>query len=297
MKNDIGIVSPQNNIGTAGVGFVVVPEGIDREEYIEDCYRTNTVTISGGMGYGYFCNVNVDVHTMQLLQFPTNSDGDIRGTAVVWVKDSVHNVPVIVACLRKQDDFYILQENQYLVKRETQTTSVVMYADGSQAQYEINIVGDREHPSLMDIKITSENADSVFNLYVDKELNVTSKEKVNIISESEVNLNIKKDGDVKTQITYKQGEGFYYKDEFGNEIKCKDGEIDIISDKINHNNGNEPMVLGDTLEQLLNDFIDAIMQLTVMTIAGPSSVPINTAVFGQIKARISQIKSSKSNLE
>ena len=297
MKNDIGIVSPQNNIGTAGVGFVVVPQGVDRQEYIDDCYHTNTVTISGGMGYGYFCNVNVDVNTMQLLEFPSNVGRDIRGTAVVWVKDSVHNVPVIVACLRKQEDFYILQENQYLVKRKTQTTSVLLYADGSQAQYEVNIVGDREHPSLMDIKITSENADSVFNLYVDKELNVSSRKKINIVSESELNVNIKEDGDVKTEITYKQGEGFHYKDEFGNEIKCKDGEINIISDKINHNNGNEPMVLGDKLETLLNDILDAIMQLTVVTPVGTSSVPVNTAVFGQIKARVNQIKSSKSNLE
>lgn len=297
MKNDIGIVTPRNNIGTAGVAFVVVPEGISREEYIENCYRTNTICMNGGLGYGDFYNVPVDSSVMQLLEFPTNVEQDKRGTAVVWVKDTIHNVPVVVACLRKQDNYYSLEEYQHIFKKETDSTSVVVFTDGSTSKYNITVVGNKDNPGNVDIKITSENEDSVFNIYCDNEVNIVGNKSVNIATEKELNCKFNKDGETKTEIRYNREEGFFYKDEFGNEINCKDGEINIISDKINHNNGNEPMVLGDKLETLLNDMLDAIMQLTVVTPVGASSVPVNTAVFGQIKARVNQIKSSKSNLD
>jgi hypothetical protein len=297
MINDIGIVGAKNNIGNAGVGFVVVPEGIDRLEYIENCYRTNTIAMSGGTGYGYFFNVNVDSNVMQHIQFPTNIDEDLRGTAVVWVKDSIHNVPVVVASLRKQDDFYILDENQYLVKRETETTSVVLFADGSKSLYEINVIGNKENPGNINIKVTSENKDSVFNLYVDNELNVTTQKKINVVSEDEISIKIKKDGEVKTEVTYKRETGLTYRDEFENEVTFKDGEINVVSDKINHNSGKEPMVLGDTLANLLDDLLKAIQQMTVMTAVGASSVPVNVATFAQIQSKINNIKSEKSNLE
>lgn len=297
MNNDLGIVSPNNNIGTAGVGFVVVPEGIDRLEYIADCYRTNTIAMIGGLGYGYFFNVHVDSNVMQNIVFPTNIDEDVRGTAVVWVKDSVHKVPIVVASLRKQDDYYTLQENQYVVKRETESTSVVLFADGSTALCEANVVGNKENPANLNIKITSENEDSVINLYVDNELNVSSKKTINVISEDEISVKIKKGGDAVTELTYKRETGLHYKDEFDNEITLKDGEINIVSDKISHNDGSQPMVLGDKLADFLNDFLSAVQQLTVVTAVGASSIPVNVATFAQLQTRLNEIKSSKSKLE
>ena len=58
MEEDvIGIRNLDTGIGSAGVGFVVVPSEVDRVQYINDCYRTNTLTINGGKGYGYFSGV------------------------------------------------------------------------------------------------------------------------------------------------------------------------------------------------------------------------------------------------
>ena len=297
MMNDLGIISPQNNIGNAGVGYVVVPPDIDRLEYIEDCYRTNTITMSGGVGYGYFFNVHVDSNVMQNLVFPSNVDDDVRGTAVVWVKDSVHQVPIVIASLRKQDDYYILSENQHLVKRETESTSVVLFSDGSRALHEVTISGNKENPATLNIKVTSENQDSIINLYVDNELNIASQKKVNVLTEDEFSIKVNKEGDTITEIVYKKENGLHYKDEFDNEITIKDGEVTVVSDKINHNSGVEPMVLGDTLASLLDDLCSALQQLTVMTAVGTSSVPVNVASFVQIQAKINNIKSKKSNLE
>ena len=123
MEDDvIGISNLDTGIGSAGVGFVVVPSEVDRVQYINDCYRTNTLTINGGKGYGYFSGVHADINVMQNIKFPTDEEN--RGTSVVWVKDAVSQLPVIVAVLRKQGDHYSLDENQYRLKRGTETRNV-----------------------------------------------------------------------------------------------------------------------------------------------------------------------------
>ena len=123
-------------------------------------------------------------------------------------------------------------------------------------------------------------------------------EGLSIISEKNVSWTIRDDEDKElTTMTYKAGTGFVYKDEFGNEIKCSDGLIELISKKINHNSGKEPMVLGDTLEKILNDLLTAIQKLTVISPVGATSPPVNIGDFAAIQARLDTIKSKKSNLE
>lgn len=297
MAEHLGIQNIFQDIGSGGIGFIVVPNEADREQYIEDCYRTNTVTINGGLGYGYFSGVAVDIDVMQQLRFPTNVDNDTRGTAVVWVKDSISQRPVIVAVLRNQDQYFPLGQYQRYYKCEFEGKSVEVFFDANTSDLSINIVGDNQEAANLNIKVTSVNKDSSINLECDNEVNLYPESALNVITSGKVAVNITKDGETKTEIQYEAEKGFHYKDEFENEITAKDGEVDIISNKINHNEGKEPMVLGDTLASLLKDLVNGIKQLTVVTPAGTSSVPVNIATFEAIGEQIDNIKSSKSNLD
>lgn len=294
MEEVLGIRSLDTGIGSAGVGFVVVPEEVDRNQYIKDCYRTNTVTINGGKGYGYFSAVNVDVNVMQNIEFPVDKDN--RGTPVVWVKDAISQLPVIVAVLRKQNNYYSLNENQKRIYVGTAERGVEILADGNNSSLQISLVGDSEEYSEFDLKLTSSKKNSVFNLFSDNEINITTEKRLNVISNDEVEAKIKKNGDDKVSIKF-NGEGLLYKDENKNEFEIKNGEINIKSDKINHNDGKEPMVLGDTLVNILNDLLSAIEKLTVISPTGETSVPVNVAEFVTIQSKINNIKSKKSNLD
>lgn len=295
-KQIVDIRKPAANIGNAGVGFVVIPDVNNRDEYIEDCYRTNTVTIQGGQGYGFFPAVNVDQEVMQQLHFPSGKEGDNRGTAVVWVKDEITGLPVIVASLRQQDDYYALGENQRRWACSTKNGSVEVFADG-EGNLNISITGSKESPASLNIKVSSDNADSVVNLSSDADLNIQADKKVKLISAAEMEFGMIDKGEQKTTLSYKLKEGLKYEDEFENRVTIKDGEVTIESKKINHNSGKEPMVLGDTLAQLLQDLINGIMAITVTTPVGPSAIPNNIATFTQLLPKVQQIKSKKSNLE
>lgn len=296
MEEDvIGIRNLDTGIGSAGVGFVVVPSEVDRVQYINDCYRTNTLTINGGKGYGYFSGVHADINVMQNIKFPTDEEN--RGTPVVWVKDAVSQLPVIVAVLRKQGDYYSLDENQYRLKRGTETRNVEIFVDGNTAGLDITILGDKEEPANIDIKLSSENADSVLNVSCDNEINIIGNKSVNVVTNQKATLKVKEKGEEKMSLSYELGVGLNYKDEFENEVVAKDGEVDIISKKINHNSGKEPMVLGDTLAELLDEMLKAIQAITVISPVGVTSVPVNIASFAAIQAKLDTIKSKISNLE
>ena len=264
-------------IGSAGVGFVVVPSEVDRVQYINDCYRTNTLTINGGKGYGYFSGVHADINVMQNIKFPTDEEN--RGTPVVWVKDAVSQLPVIVAVLRKQSEHYYLDENQYRLKRGTETRNVEIFVDGNTAGLDITVLGDKDEPANIDIKLSSENADSVLNVSCDNEINIIGNKSVNVVSNSDVKVSIKDKGDVLTF------------------IEAKKEQVNIVSKQIIHSSGKEHMVLGDTLAQLLKDMLSAIMKITVPTSVGSSGTPINTAEFNSISNRVDDILSEISKIE
>ena len=297
MQEDLlGIHNIDSGIGSAGVGFVVVPKDVNRVQYINDCYRTNTITMNGGRGYGYFSSVNVDPNVMQEIKFPT--DDENRGTPVIWVRDSISQLPVVVASLRKQNDYYYLEQNQYRLKRGSEDVrNVEIFLDGNKTSLDFNLVGDEEEPADLNIKLSSANSDSEMNVDCDNDINVNCKNSINITSNNKVMVSVKDKGVVKMKMEYSLNSGLEYVDEFGNKIVTKDGEVDIISDKINHNNGKEPMVLGDTLVNILNELIDAIKALSVNSPVGVTSTPINTPQFTIIQNKLENIKSKISNLD
>lgn len=55
----------------------------------------------------------------------------------------------------------------------------------------------------------------------------------------------------------------------------------------------EKVVLGDTLKGILEEILDAISQITVLTGTGPSSPPQNAVKFSSIKARLAKILSKQ----
>lgn len=292
----IGIINLDTGIGSAGVGWVVVPSDIDRKQYVEDCYRTCTLTINGGKGYGYFSGVHASPEVMQNIEFPTDEAN--RGTPVIWVKDAISQLPVVVAYLRKQGDYYAMGEKQFRLSRGTEEKrNVEVFIDGNTSELQINVLGDSEFPANVNIKINSENEDSTFNLSCDNKITVASEKEITIDGNQVLNLLVTTEGKPKCALVYKSGEGLTYKDEFGNEFICKEGQVQLISEEILHNEGKEPMVLGDTLADILKDILEAIQKITVISPSGGTSVPVNAADFAAITGKLDTIKSKISKLD
>lgn len=322
---DISLNKVDDGLGESGIGYVVIPAGIeDVEKFKEDCRRNLTVSIVPGFGCSTYNCVPCTIESFQNIRFP--DDSDERGTPVAWVKDSFLGTLFIVGTLNRESDYSGIGEEQFRICRSVGLNNVEVFLDGKNSALSINVLGESS-PSKLDIKISSKNEDSVFNISSDNELNILSDKNINIKSGLSSRITINKDTKdravfqmdeqnislslsdekekLKFKLQYESEEGFEYLDEFENEVKIikekvtlKTKEVNLDSKKVNLGNGKEKMVKGETLESILNELIDAISQITVTTPTGPSIPPLlNIAQFTVIKSKLKTFLSNVSNTE
>lgn len=309
----------KTTVGQSGVGFVVVPNDDKREDYINDCYRTMSVTINGGFGYGYISNVKILGNVLQQIKFPLKSTE--RGTPVFWVRENFTNRPIIVGVIPEGNYTNLLTEGQGRYVQQVGERVVEIFEDATNGVLNISVVSDSEHPANVRIKASSGTTESVLEVESDGIVRVSGnqiesvarqdfkmvlknavddelvtitgdKKKVEYVDQFKTNVRLSKESvDVNTEIDVN--------------VEAKDSAINVTSkeinlktdNKLNLDSGKEPMVLGDTLKGILNDILKAIQTMTVMTPTGPSSVPINIADFASIQAKLQTILSKKSNLD
>ena len=280
-------------LGESGIGYVVIPDNDTRDEYINNCYYSCTVTIDGGYVYSYIENVPIPLELLQQIKFPLKEDE--VGSRVFWVRENTFNRPVIVGILNNlyEPNGMVAGQNRYV--QEINGNVVEIFMDANTAEMNIKVTGSKNNPSKINV-ISNTNEDS--------EINVTSSGKVKISAKNLIVEAFKdavftlKKNDSKELLKIESNDTqLKITDQFNNEVTLKDGEIDVVSNKINHNGGNEPMVLGNTLKESLSNLIDAILSMTMVTPTGASSTPMNAAQFIQIKSQLNNILSQKSNLE
>jgi len=282
----------------AGLGYITIPniEDIDREQFIEDCYRSHSVCIYGGIHYGLFYNVSIDKEILKNIIFPSEKGG--KGSPVVWVNIKPWNKPVVIAILKHEDEYYLNEEGSMNHSREYDGNFIDFNSRAKNGQVNFTLKTRAGVPGKLKVNVISPNKDGEIELYVKGKTKIHSTEETKIVSDKKIVLHVLNEkSEDKVVIQYEREKGFSYEDEFGNKITCKDGEIIIDSKKINHNGGKEPMVLGDTLQGLLENLIEAINKLTVPTAFGPSGTPINKAEFNAIKSKLNTLKSKISNLD
>lgn len=281
---------------TAGVGYITIPvdSSIDRDTFIEDCYRTQRVAMLGGQLGGMFYDVSIDTECIKNIQFPNEPGG--KGSPVVWLNIPVFEKQVIVAVLKDEDDYIFNDEHSLINTRSHSSTFITTSIQAKDGHAGFAMSSDKEDSSV-DIDILNSNNKSKLNVRVSGDISINGNESVNLQSDKNIFINVKNEKDENLLfIKYTANAGYEYRDEFGNEIACVDGVISIKSKKINHSDGDEPMVLGDKLVQTLSKLIDAINKITVPTALGPSGTPINKIEFNNIKSSLEDIKSKISNL-
>ena len=285
----------ETTMGQSGVGFIVVPDDNTRKQYIEDCYRTSTVTINGGYGYGYISSVKIFSDVLQKVKFPLTQNE--RGTPVFWVRENFSNRPIIIGVLSEEGYTNLLKENQERIVQQFGDNIVEIFLDANSSTLNINVLGNSENPSLINIKTSSGSEDSLLNLESDGKVNLSANQ-INATSRKDFSIFLKTSDNEELISIIGNEEKTEFKDQFDNIITSDKDNIKIqVAKEFNINGGKEPMVLGDTLATLLEDMLKAIQKLTVMTPVGTSTVPVNIADFAAIQSKLDTIKSKISNLE
>jgi hypothetical protein len=295
---------PSGNL-PAGVGYIIVPKGVDIDLYKEDVYRSGRISMNGGYGYGDFHNVLVDREVLQRLKFPERPGQ--QGTPVVWVNIPKHNEPVIVACLKYEDEYHSLSEQKVRMTRGMNGNMVDLDLDGKSGKITITASGmDKDTQGEIEIILNSRNNNSKFKLQVNGDIVVIASGRIVNISDKTIETAACKTDGTVTVRTVMNGSSdekldrFLYEDQFNNKVIINKEFIQVKADDssvIKFGEGKEPMVLGNTLKSHLDSIIDAVSKLTVPTAFGPSGTPINISEFTAVKEQFDNFLSKLTNTD
>lgn len=82
-----------------GTGYIVIPEGVNKEEFIESCFTKENFCVMTNEG-GFIPNVLCMKQILNDLKFPEDYTG--LGTQVIFVNFDEYNIPVIIGTVSKQ---------------------------------------------------------------------------------------------------------------------------------------------------------------------------------------------------
>ena len=180
------------------------------------------------------------------------SEIGILGSQLAFVVVPKYKFPIVVANIDNLDQYNDLKENQFRLFKQTDVARVGIVGDGK-GNLSISVSSDQDNKGQINIDLVNKNSSAKFN----------------INTRGTFNLNVS-----------------------GNTTIKSEEQIDVVAPKINHNDGNEPMVLGDTLAQLLKDLIQ--LTSTSTNSGGPLS---NAGDIAALEQQVDNILSEKSNIE
>jgi hypothetical protein len=282
MKNNkrqtVGTISvdPFNQY-EVGVGYVVLPMGVERESYIKQCFANNTISARNEQGT-FFKNTMIQDDQLQNVVFP--AEPGERGSVLVWNFVPKHNSPIVVAVLNLKDGYgQLTEENQWRAQKshEGVSASLNLLPKSNKLELEVSVPegGGELHIKSIGGKL---------NLVATDQVDVYGANGARLFSKEWINLDITADdlSSVLSQISYEDGEWWI---------------------KGDANGAQEPAALGDTLKAKLEDLIDEVSSvldniklITVPTAVGPSGTPLNFAAFDINKVNLATLKSQLSQI-
>lgn len=284
-----------------GIAWIAIPANISREEFMATCMRAGKVGLFFETG-DYVWDVPVDLDVLQKIDFPYDY-GEL-GSCVVYVNMPKHNTPIVVGVLSKDSEAQDYVEDVLKLRKFTNSAHSEIMLDGRNGGMTqlhtstdpnkppklFSMIGDKDVEAWVERRVWGQIFDYIIgdkNTYVSNSVEWIVRQADYEDQES-----------TQTVFGYYSGVGWNYSDEFENIWKMEDQKMTIDSPEILHGaNAEEPAVLGDTLEDILGDLLDAINALTVPTGVGPSGVPLNVAQFEAVRARLIEFKSQKNKIE
>lgn len=266
-----------NTIGTNGVGslfatgtaYVCIPADVDRTQFIDRCYSTQTLFLRGEVGETFkdvFCPKNI----IQDIVFP--EEAGQRGSLVAWVKQPKHNTPLVVASFDLKSGLgAVVEERQIKLQRTSKSGNLVDIdgrADG--ATLDLTVASAENGKGKLKLKVVNPDATAEMDVYISGKAAITADSQVKLVSNTEILVELRKtNGDLLANFSYKAGVGFFLKDEWNNEIKTanhqvylKEGsasglQLELTNTILNlgkiGGSGTEPVPLGDKTVDVLND--------------------------------------------
>jgi hypothetical protein len=173
----------------SGFGYVVIPSNVDRNKYVENCFRTNLIDLLTEDSE-FIQDVWADRWVLQRIEFP-EAYGKI-GSMVVFVNDAISNRPTAVGVVAKNDEYDGVKEHQFKLRKASPSAEVSITGQGDEGKLFINILSESGKEGGIFIDIKNVEKTGVFNVEVQGDIRLKSDKSTYFYSEEDVSAKAKK---------------------------------------------------------------------------------------------------------
>lgn len=147
-----------------GLGYVIVPPDIDRQQYIDTCFASETVSIYPECGGTSFNRVPLSQETLQQIEFP---DKDKKfGSQVVYLFHPIQKAPIIIAVLSKRNELVGVAYKQFKLFKSDGENWVSLLGDGSKGNLFVTVKSTETNGGQILIDLVHSDNKAQFKLQV-----------------------------------------------------------------------------------------------------------------------------------
>lgn len=191
-----GVTPVTADLGGQSVGLarVIVPSGVDRDQYVADCYRTGRIDLYDESQGTYLKQCYATNEVLANLRFPRGV-GDI-GDPVVWVaQPTIFNRPMVVGTFPSGDRMRLGTDQTIEIHKEWDKGYVDVTADAKDGSLNVVVHGQEKSGGTVRVSVLGDEksilevkSDGLVSVESGKELRVRSYEKIDIQLENPDNL-------------------------------------------------------------------------------------------------------------
>lgn len=160
---------------TTGFGYVTIPEGVDRNKYVEMCFRKNRVTIIDDLAGNVIHDCYISKEVLANIEFPLEV-GE-KGMPVVWVSQTMQTVPMIIGSLTGYNNVTLRSDAEIHFSKVWEKGEVSIRGDAKDGSLTILVRG-QEFSRIKIAALGSE--DSVLDVFSNGNIDVTANKDINI---------------------------------------------------------------------------------------------------------------------
>lgn len=191
-----GVTPVTADLGGQSVGLarVIVPSGVDRDQYVADCYRTGRIDLYDESQGTYLKQCYATNEVLANLKFPRGV-GDI-GDPVVWVaQPTIFNRPMVVGTFPSGDRMRLGTDQTIEIHKEWDKGYVDVTADAKDGSLNVVVHGQEKSGGTVRVSVLGDEksilevkSDGFVSVESGKGLRVRSYEKIDLQLENPENL-------------------------------------------------------------------------------------------------------------
>lgn len=163
------------------VGYIAIPNEVERDGYVQNCYRKERVSILVDQGGFMIHDCYVSKSCMKDIRFPKTFEK--LGSPVVYLFDQNGTVPIIVAVVSTESETDLLDEGKFKLNKVFGDNRVQIIGDAKGGNLFINLEMFDEQDADVNLAISSKK-NSRLNISVNGRTLINSKDEFSIKTDS-----------------------------------------------------------------------------------------------------------------